>query len=69
MAWKGVLPDYVRWLHNSAINAHAADEYTRGHIAGFLIKEEDIMMCDQLEGIKMVYLVYKERGNADPVSL
>jgi len=67
--WPTPIPDYVKWLHNSAIQQRAADEYTSGHVAGFHIREADIQWCPDLEGISMVYLVYKERANANPLTL
>lgn len=67
--WKGGLPEYVRWLHRSAMEEKAADEYTAGHIAGFLIREADVILCPDLAGIKMVYLVYKERNTNGNVVL
>ena len=58
--WVGVLPEYVRWLHHAAVSG-GADEYTDNHIAGFGIKDTDLMLCPTLEDYGTVYLVYKER--------
>ena len=64
--WVPPFPDYVRYLHRSAIDTHSADEYVKGHIAGFKITAQDQACCPSLEGVTMIYLVYKERPNGDP---
>lgn len=52
------LPSMIHWLHNAAINGNA-DEYAAGHIAGFKIGEQDVLLCPELEGISMVYMCYR----------
>ena len=61
MDWKGGLPDYIKWLHRAGIDCASADEYTAGHIIGFLVREVDVIMCPALEGIEKVYMVYRDR--------
>ena len=59
--WRGELPDYIHWLHNSATREHMADEYAAGHIAGFKITPTDLILVPDLKGMDMVYLVYRVR--------
>ena len=56
--WRGILPDYVRWLHEGAVT-QLADEYASGHIAAFKVNEMDRMQCPELQDISMIYLVYR----------
>lgn len=59
--WRSPIPTYIKFLHTSATETLSADAYTKGHIAEFLIRDTDVMLCGDLKDISMVFLVYKER--------
>lgn len=59
--WNGVLPEYIRWLHRAGVEQGMADNYIKDYIMVFEIQQVDTLMCESLEGIERVWLVYRRR--------
>ena len=58
--WRGDLPDYIHFLHNSAVHEGSADNYPQPHVAEFKITDTDRQMAPEMKEHVTIYLVYDD---------